>query len=349
MSNPYKNLPDTQFWKRSVSNVSINELDPVGTPKFCISPDMKVSTAGSCFAQHIARVLDRSGFNYLITEPGLEVPEDERSAKGYGLFTARYGNIYTVTQLRQLLLEAYGLRTPVEEYWRRSDGKLADPFRPNIEPEGFESWEALSADRKLHLEAVRQMVETSDVFMFTLGLTEAWRSRMDGSVFPLVPGAAAGEFSPAEHEYHNYDVMEVIRDLYEAMSFIKNRNPKLKVVVTVSPVPLIATYESQHVLTSTTYSKSVLRVAAEELRKTFSWVDYFPSYEVITGNFNSGRYYDDDLREVNALGVNHAMKLFMRHFAERPANGSASSVPMRGAVGDDGVLCDENMLDSVKA
>ena len=82
----------------------------------------------------------------------------------------------------------------------------------------------------------------------------------------------------------------------------------------MSPVPLVATAEPDaHVLSATTYSKSVLRVAAETLRRAQPNVHYFPSYEIITGAFNRGRYFARDLRNVTEDGVRHVMRLFMAH------------------------------------
>jgi hypothetical protein len=97
-------------------------------------------------------------------------------------------------------------------------------------------------------------------------------------------------------------------------------NPRARVILTVSPVPLAATARrDQHVLTATTYSKSVLRVAAETLVSRFRHVEYFPSYEIITGAFSRGAYYADDLRNVLEDGVSHVMRLFMRHATGHPS------------------------------
>jgi len=43
---------------------------------------------------------------------------------------------------------------------------------------------------------------------------------------------------------------------------------------------------------------------------------YFPSYEVITGNFNRGRYFEEDLRGVRKEGVEHVMRLFMEYYTD---------------------------------
>ncbi len=88
-------------------------------------------------------------------------------------------------------------------------------------------------------------------------------------------------------------VLDVIADLAETVDCIRSKNVDACFIFTVSPVPLIATMEDRSVLASTTYSKSVLRVAAEEIAARYEGVAYFPSYEVITGNHARGRYFAD--------------------------------------------------------
>ena len=76
----------------------------------------------------------------------------------------------------------------------------------------------------------------------------------------------------------------------------------------------VATFENRHVVVSTTYSKSVLRVAAQQVCDTFHWVDYFPSFEIITASPTGGLYFENDKREVNRLGVAHAMRCFAKNY-----------------------------------
>ena len=56
----------------------------------------------------------------------------------------------------------------------------------------------------------------------------------------------------------------------------------LRVVLTVSPVPLTATASDRHVLVANTYSKAVLRAVAEELYLESPYIDYVPSFELVT-------------------------------------------------------------------
>ncbi|MIL09501.1 GSCFA domain-containing protein, partial [Salmonella enterica subsp. enterica] len=113
-SNPYNGLPDHCFWSRS-HRAPMNEVDPVVKGGFALTPDMKIATAGSCFAQHIARHLKAAGYNYFVAEDAHPILNRAVvEAFNYGVFSARYGNIYTTRQLIQLVKRATGAFEPRE-------------------------------------------------------------------------------------------------------------------------------------------------------------------------------------------------------------------------------------------
>lgn len=314
-------------------------MQPVVSSSFGIAPSDQVATAGSCFAQHISRALQADGYRYLVTETGDETRQ-------YGFYPARFGNIYTPRQLLQLFQRAYGLFAPVEQHWRL-DAAYVDPFRPQVEPGGFVSLDALYDDRSIHLAAVRRMFETSNVFIFTLGLTEAWVSADDGAVFPSAPGVAGAPLDASHIRPHNFTVSEASGDLAAFVDLVRTVNPGLRIVLTVSPVPLIATFTGQHVLTATTYAKSVLRVAAAMAVEAYPLVDYFPSFEIVTGSHNRHRFWADDLRSVTPEGVDVVMAEFRRAYlgAQGAAAQTAHGAPRQDrraeheAVVD--IICDE--------
>ena len=356
-AHPYERQAPHAFWRAAVAGLPVDDVDPVVSTPFTISSQDAVVTAGSCFAQHIARYLRRAQLNYLVTETAHPmVPADAAAEFGYGVFTARYGNIYTARQLLQLLLRAYGRFQPVEEAWETAGGRVVDPLRSNIQPGGFLSRRELDVDRRDHLAAVRKAFETLDVFAFTLGLTECWLDRRDGSAFPLCPGVSAGRFDERIHELVNFGIDEVVADLCQFVDELRRINPLSRIVLTVSPVPLVATATDQHVLAATTYSKAVLRVAAEQVVGRYANVAYFPSYEIITGLFSRGRYFADDLRSVTEAGVSHVMSVFMRHFVGASAP-IASVAPIPSAPDSSLALlqevarvnCDEVMLAQADA
>jgi len=330
MSHPYASLPDSAFWSRAVSAPAPGGIDPM-LKSVAVDPRAPVGTLGSCFAQHIARFMKRSGFNYFVTEtPPADLAEDEASSRNYGVFSARYGNVYTVRQAVQLFDRAFGRFVPKEDVWRYRDGYV-DPFRPQIEPLPLSSPSEVHESREEHLACVRRLFQQSAWLVFTLGLTEAWRSKLDGAVYPIAPGVAGGSFDPARHEFVNFSASEVSADLKAFIERIRDVNPNCQFILTVSPVPLIATYEPRHVLTSTVFSKSALRVAADEAERLFDNVIYFPSFEFITSTASGGRYYEDDLRQVNDMGVEHVMALFKKHFMKPAETAQAAEAPKEEA------------------
>ena len=111
----------------------------------------------------------------------------------------------------------------------------------------------------------------------------------------------------------NFTVSEIIADLDAFIVRLRGVNPNVRLLFTVSPVPLVATYENRHVLVSTTYSKSAIRAALDEVVRKDDFADYFPSDEIVTGWYNKGRYFADDLRSVTQDGIDHVMRLFSWH------------------------------------
>ncbi len=344
---PYRGMPENAYWRQGVSTVRPEDLNPASTPTFSIAAEDRIATAGSCFAQHISRHLDRSGYHFLVTEqPHPLIPTKISKLQQYGVFSARYGNIYTTRQLHQLLQRSYGLMEPAERVWEQ-DGIYLDPYRPFIQPGGFTTLAEINDDQQRHFAAVRQLVETCDVFVFTLGLTEAWLSSEDGMVFPVCPGCGAGEFDPECYAFKNFSASETRDDLEAALNFIRARNPSVRIVLTVSPVPLIATAEARHVLTSTSYSKAALRVAAEEVSAALDQCDYFPSYEIITSPHARGAYFDEDLRSIKPEGVKHVMRCFAESYlgeALMQQQVKRVSAKISASENLNDILCDEEEL-----
>ena len=345
--HPYQQAAPYQKWRHAISRTPAPDVDPVVHAKFRIARTDRIVTAGSCFAQHIARALTAHGYGFLVTESAHPLLPPELAERfGYGIYTARTGNIYTARQLLQLLQRAYGELHPADNIWEQ-DGRFHDPFRPAIQPHGFATRLEYQRDRTQHFAAIRQAFETMDVLVFTLGLTECW-AHADGCIYPVCPGTAAGTFNPSLHNLLNLSVTDTVADFRKCLAAIRTKNPSVRVILTVSPVPLAATAIDRHVLVSTTYSKSVLRVAAEMLAEDPA-IQYFPAYEIITGNFTDGRYFAPDRRSVTQAGVDHVMRLFMQHLTDNEPPKAATAQPQddhfdrsQRAVA---VLCEEEALD----
>ncbi|WP_417270090.1 GSCFA domain-containing protein [Celeribacter sp.] len=344
MASPYDTLEDRAFWRKGVVACDPHAVADLYRPKFPITKDTGIMTAGSCFAQHVHRTLKDRNWSVIDTEsPTGMFSRAALNRFGYAMYSARYGNIYTVRQLLQLLREAYGDVTPANPVWTR-DGRFFDAQRPNVEPDGLDSADLVLEARASHLKAVCAALTKADVFVFTLGLTEAWMHRNSGTVYPTAPGTIAGDFDASIYAFHNFTTSEILADLAAVREILQTVNPQKKMLLTVSPVPLTATAAGGHVLAASTYSKAVLRAAAGEFSAAHEDVDYFPSFEVITNPAARSSFYKDNLRSVEEDGVNAAMRMF---FAAHDPNGADEApLPTRpqDEDGDDDVICEEALI-----
>jgi len=278
MTSPYKNIGAESFWRSAVAERSALDPGNLYTPKFPVTRDMRIVTAGSCFAQHVGRALTVAGFNVQDAEPFPTTVGDAFAHRfGYGLYSARYGNIYTTRQLLQLINEMRGSFQPDEPVWER-DGRFFDAMRPSVEPGGLDSPETVMAHRALHIANVRRAFRKCDLLVFTFGLTEAWVHNDSGTVYPTAPGTIAGTFDPQVYGFQNFGFEEILADFESVMKILRKRSPGIRFLVTTSPVPLTATATGRHVEVANCNSKSTLRAVCGALYDRHPDVDYFPSY-----------------------------------------------------------------------
>lgn len=340
-AHPYKIQPDRAFWRASVGQRHFADLSEIWEP-ISIRKTDKIATAGSCFAQHIGNNLAARGAAFMDMEPAPPMlsSSDEARHWGYGVFSCRYGNIYTSRQLIQLFDEAHDNRVPVERVWERG-GRFYDALRASVDPVGQDSAESVLALRKLHLAAVRKMFAELDIFVFTMGLTEGWKHKQDGTMFAVPPGTVAGTYNPEAHVFHNLRHAEIRDDMVGFWERLRRVNPSARMLLTVSPVPLAATATQNHVLSATMYSKSVLRAVAGELSEDFADIHYFPSYELIASPPSRGMFFEPDLRTVNLSGVDYVMQ----HFFSGPLAREFGAAP-KSENEEVELICDEGKLDT---
>jgi hypothetical protein len=351
-NNPYFSQPKIAFWSKSVAK-DFNALELIDQKISFLKFGDKVTSAGSCFASNMVPYIETAGIEYVRTERIPKIFSDQGQNLGYANFSAAYGNIYTARQLKQLYQRAIGDFIPTEDRWFEN-GRIIDPFRPGLKFVA-ESNDEFDFITNSHLALTKKAFESASVFVFTFGLTESWISLKDGAAFPACPGTIAGKFDTACHRFRNYSVSEIVEDMSWFIESVRIANPDLRFILSVSPVPLVATATDKHVLSASTYSKSVLRVAADELCNNFRNVNYFPAFEIITGPQAPENYFEVDRRNVSHLGVTAVMNALlessgliahnpqrgMSNFDKKEPNSSIFKLSQKLAEAD----CDEVMLD----
>lgn len=354
---PYSALPARCFWRSAVAEMGPFALQELWTSKWSLPQDARFATYGSCFAQHIAQALRLRGMGWIDAEPApAGTPRGLARNYNYSIFSARTANVYTAAQLLLLLgMAAEDIPHDAAEVWE-DGGRFRDSLRPGIEPDGFASQAEVMASRYSMLRSLRQSIEKADVFVFTLGLTEGWQNR-EGQPLAACPGTMGGRFEAASHHFVNYHYAEIRADLEASLALLLRINPAIHLLLTVSPVPLTATASGHHVLVASSYSKSVLRAVAGDLAEARAAVDYFPSYEVITGQPSRHGFYAPNLREVVPQGVELVMGHFFnglrltappKHFGEAAA-WALSQTAEAAALHHEALLCDEAALEAYNA
>ena len=336
MTTPYNSKPAYQFHSKTVKGRHPAFFDPIASTKFEIHADEKIATMGSCFAQNLSLWLKT-----YTTQ--LHVVEKDIYNSGI-IFSGNYGNVYTIQQAEQILDRAFGRFTPSEEVYEKN-GKYFDPLRPGTMPTGLSSKHDVLNSRIEHEKKIKLIFEESNVFVFTLGLTECWIRKSDGAVLPLAPGVVGGEYRVADYEFKNFRMNDVIESLQKFIEKLTLINPEIKILLTVSPVPLAATFENRHVSVASMASKAVLRAAASEITDNHDNVDYFPSFEIFFTPGIGQNYFDSDGRHIRPAGINHAMRLFSRHYlSKQPISEETGFGPDRLSELYRNTVCDEDKL-----
>jgi hypothetical protein len=315
-THPYQELPSTRYWRSAVSEVPRPCFDPLEGTKFTLTSDCAIATMGSCFAQNISHYLLGKGFNFVRAHDPCVIRD------GSPVFSADYGNIYSTRQALQLVRAAFGSFTYSNDWWFSKTGTPIDPIRPGVQL-NVQSKEAFDNSRDRLLENIRHIVRNTQCLILTLGLTEVWIRRRDAAALPSAPGVIAGEYNENEYYFSNLSVDDVRQDLRALIGLLTEKNPKIKVLLTISPVPLAATKESRHVVVSSCASKSILRCAADDIVRQFAEVDYFPSYEFFTSSINAGWAFNHDHRHANGVAVDRIMSLFFKHYFNGKSDGNA--------------------------
>jgi len=276
-----------------------------------ITKETAIGSAGSCFARAISHQLQRSGFNYVIEEDDLpkDFPMDKLTSSPYRVEPARYGVLFNTPSIRQMIERGFGYWNP-EFIIAEDNGKLIDPFRSVINL--YDDYEGFLIDYKKHSKALKKALLKCDVFIITLGLTEAWYFAHSGKYTSVSPH----KINPVLLRQKNLTLDENIKELEKIFDIFKKHQPNIKFIISVSPIPLNKTFsKTKHVVEATSLSKAILRVAANQFSMNHPEdVFYLPSFETVM--YGCEDPWESNKRHVNPKAVARVMELFANMFVK---------------------------------
>jgi len=242
---------------------------------------------GSCFARHISDHLAMLGYRV----------ESRNSNTAY--ISVMEDGIVNSHAVLQQFEWAWENKVPEVSLWHGYDGK------------------ALGYDEPVRLETKR-IFDAAEVFIVTLGLSELWYDEPTGHVFwRAVPRA---HFDPSRHKFRVATQAENLANLKAIHAIIRKHRPDAKIVLTLSPIPLTATFRPIPCTVADSASKASLRSALDELMMQADdpWLFYFPSYEVVRNAFSNPYIWDRRHVHLHVLDLN--MNLFERYFCHSGMN-----------------------------
>lgn len=163
---------------------------------------------------------------------------------------------------------------------------------------------------------VLQKIKDAKCFIYTLGLGAAFFSKNTGEV--LVPDSDwVGTRALMDHgEFKTTSVGDNYRNILEIISLIREVNVGAQIIITLSPVPLLATFERHSAVIADCLSKSVLRVAINEvMNDKIDAVYYWPSFEAVRWLApHIGKFYGSDdgvSRHINENIISDIISVFV--------------------------------------
>jgi hypothetical protein len=230
-------------------------------PKFTLPANAGIFTAGSCFAREIELALLRKGGRVLSWTPETGLKND---------VFHRYTTHALISDFRFALDDCYD-ESNIVPY-----GKQFTDFT------GYgisDTREQALAQRRKVLDVYRRVTQ-ADAVLLTFGLVEAWYDQETGQYLNLPPW---GRLDSGRYVLKVTDYIENRRAIEEFVAYLRSKvRPDLKMIFTVSPVPLGHTFDGQDIIVANAYSKATLRAVAQDIASSSPYIDYFPSYEMVT-------------------------------------------------------------------
>ena len=258
----------------------------------------KIASIGTCFARNIKDYLIKNNYQYMVLAEG---PCTKHSS-------ARFDRVFNTSCLLQELNRSKN-RFKEPYLWELSHNKkkiLLNPFRKNLCYDNKKEFEDEIAEHQLN---VKKIVNSCDILILTVGQSEIVRCKKSNFVFAQVPPAEI--YDKELHSYETLNEKQNLENLSQIVEILK-KNTNLKVILTVSPIPLRATFrkDSDSIQSNFENKFALIKVAKKIASLNFN-VSYFPSFEMV---YSLRDPFLDDARHLKEKVINYVMSKFVRKY-----------------------------------
>ncbi len=275
-------------------------------------------TMGSCFAEEITLALKKSGITCLPDYRSIKY--DPSRVVIDTLQETEHMSYYNTFSILQEVERAAGIWVQAEDdFWtlhdrtiknnrisRGHDRIFQDPYRRYTF--GMTREELFAALGEINRELAAGLASASAI-VITLGTTEVFKKKNNGLVANQIPAYERGG-GESETYFHASTFAENYANLKRTIEIIGTINQRAKIVISVSPVPLARSFSGMDIYVANQLSKSTLRAAVGEVCREFPDVNYFPSYEMVTG-LGHAAFETQDSRHIRRSVVEKIIEIFV--------------------------------------
>ncbi|MCC2547043.1 GSCFA domain-containing protein [Hymenobacter sp. BT175] len=249
-----------------------------------LPPGARVLTIGSCFSDVMgARLAD-----YKV--PTLVNP---------------FGTVFNPLAAAKLLRAAAGEDMDWQQHLVEARGRWQSyDFHATI---GADSPPELLTRIQTLVEQTGEFLRTANVVVLTLGTAYAYRLRETDEIVSNCHKVPAERF-----DRELLSAEDIVASLSETHARLRRLNPKLRLILTVSPVRHL-----KDTLPLNSVSKSVLRVACHYLSELLPDVSYFPAYELLMDDLRDYRFYGPDMLHPSEVAENYVWEKFTHTYFDQ--------------------------------
>lgn len=310
--NKYRRWPNRKNPERLYPITSVEAKQ-----SFTLSKDDSFFCIGSCFAREIEKTLNSMDYTVLSVIDTL--PLSSKKVKNPEQVRLLKGGVSNKYNLPTILNELEWALVPELKFEEAYLYQTIDGLFENYHLTGPDYTDDLETSLKIRqtMNSTFEKIKEATVVVITLGLSEVWFDKEHSLYLNRAPSKYLIHRYPQRFELHVLDYPESYAYLEKIYTLLTQHLSKgFKLLITLSPIPLFATFRSQDVITANSYSKALLRTVIEAFVADKKNVDYFASYELSTLSYPQLVWKDKDFRHVDSYFVDYIVLSVMMQYLD---------------------------------
>lgn len=171
---------------------------------------------------------------------------------------------------------------------------------------------SINKDRMLEninnrISEANKIIKQPSTLIITFGTAYIYCLKETGSIVANCHKQPASMF-----DRRMLSIDEIVTMWDTLISKLKDTNPSLNIIFTVSPIRHLADGAHDNQL-----SKSTLLLSIAELCKKYSDIIYFPSYEILLDDLRDYRFYTQNMTHPSSVAVDYIYSIFSQSFFDK--------------------------------